>query len=143
FTGLSKVGDPTTYPLTIQNTGNTTLYLQNVSDTLLGNIVVNGVYQAPVAPVTSITPGCGASLAPGASCTISVMRTVQPTDPDPTPNTVTFTYNDLPNFSGNQVSTSVTDSVNLFQPSATMSITASPAVAQVGDTISYTYTINN
>jgi uncharacterized repeat protein (TIGR01451 family) len=144
FQGLSKVGDPVTYPLTVQNTGSVTLYLQNVSDTLLGNIVSNGVYQAPVAPVTSITPGCGASLAPGASCTILVTRTVQAGDPDPTPNTVTFVYNSAPDFSGNQVMTSVNDLVNLFQPSAAMTETASPATAtMLGQVITYTFTVSN
>src|SRR5260370_1161659 len=43
FTGLSKVGDSVTYPLTVKNTGAIPLSIQNVTDTLLGNIVVNGV----------------------------------------------------------------------------------------------------
>src|SRR5262249_22480862 len=47
FTGLSKVGDPVTYPLTVQNTGAMPLFIQSVSDTLLGNIVVNNTLQQP------------------------------------------------------------------------------------------------
>src|SRR5205814_184691 len=41
FAGLSKVGDPVTYPLTVTNTGAMPLYIPTVADTLLGNGVVN------------------------------------------------------------------------------------------------------
>jgi uncharacterized repeat protein (TIGR01451 family) len=147
---LSKVGDPVTYPLTVRNDGGLPLFMKDVSDTLLGNIVVNGVVQAPVSPVTSINATDCLSAAknplqPGVSCTIFVTRTVQATDPDPTLNTTTFVYNSQsgPGFGGDAVSTSVTSRVNLFQPSATMTVTASPAVAEVGDAITYTYTVNN
>src|SRR5262249_58009007 len=97
FVGLSAVGQSVTYPLTVTNTGAVTLYLQNVSDTLLGNIVVDGVVQAPVAPVTRIDASglsSGGSLAPGATVTLFVTRTPQATDPNPTLNTVTFVFSD-------------------------------------------------
>jgi uncharacterized repeat protein (TIGR01451 family) len=154
FNGLSKVGDSVTYPLTVTNTGATKLYLQNVNDTLLGNIVVNGVVQQPGAAgvnpfVTAITTSglsADGSLAPGASVTFFVTRTVQAADPDPTPDTVTFVYNDDPGpaFGPDQVTTSVSDSVNLFQPSASMTVTASPTTAtSLGQVITYTYTVTN
>src|SRR5262249_51674733 len=146
FTGVSKVGDPVTYPLTVQNTGATTLYLQNVTDTLLGNIVLNGKVQAPVSPVTSIDASAVAAdghLDPGQSVTIFVTRIVQATDPDSTFDTVTFAYNDSPAFTDTPVTTSVTDSVNLFQPSATLTLSASPTSATVGTPITYTYTVTN
>src|SRR5262249_37849696 len=61
FTGLSKfdtflnIGDDVTYPLTVQNTGGMPLFIQSVTDTLLGNIVVNHTLQQPSAVgVTSI-----------------------------------------------------------------------------------------
>jgi hypothetical protein len=116
FQDLSAVGQSVTYPLKVTNSGGVRLYLQGVSDTLLGDIVVNGVVKAPVAPVTSIDASglsSDGSLAPGASLTILVTRTVQPTDPDPTLNTVTFVFNDRADFSGVAVATSVTDSVDL------------------------------
>src|SRR5262249_25897996 len=102
FTGLSKFdtflnqGDTVTYPLTVQNTGGMPLFIQSVTDTLLGNIVANHTLQAPVAPVTSITSAFNFStaLAPGASLTIFVTRPVQANDPDPTPDTVTFVGTD-------------------------------------------------
>src|SRR5262249_8983095 len=146
--GLSKVGDSFTYPLTVANTGSSPLFLQNVTDTLLGSIVVNGVVQAPVAPVTSIDASALAAntpLLPGHSLTIFVTRTVQPGDPDPTFDTVTFDFNDKADFSGDIVSSPpVTNSVNLFQPSAPLTVTASPTTAQhLGDPITYTYTVTN
>src|SRR5437660_3480991 len=95
--GLSKVGDSFTYPLTVQNTGAMPLYIQSVSDTLLGTIVVNHTLRQPGAAgvnpyVTSIQSSFDFSqpLAVGASLTINVTRTVQASDPDPTNDTVTF-----------------------------------------------------
>jgi uncharacterized repeat protein (TIGR01451 family) len=152
FTGLSKFdtftnqGDFVTYPLTVQNTGGMPLFIQSVTDTLLGNVVVNHTLQQPSAVgVTSITSNFDFSqpLAPGASLTILVTRQVQQTDPDPTNNTVTFVGTDDLAGTADPIRTSVSDSVNLFQPSATMTLTASPSAGVVGTPITYTYTVNN
>jgi uncharacterized repeat protein (TIGR01451 family) len=152
FTGLSKFdtqtgqGDVVTYPLTVQNTGGMPLYIQSVTDSLLGNIVVNHTLQAPTAPVTSITSSFNFStaLAPGQTLTIFVTRPVQQTDPDPTPDTVTFIGTDDLAGTADPISTSVTNSVNLFQPSASLTETASPATAtSLGQVITYTFTVNN
>jgi uncharacterized repeat protein (TIGR01451 family) len=151
FTGLSKFdtfthqGDTVTYPLTVQNTGGMPLYIQSVSDSLLGNIVVNHTLQAPTAPVTSITSAFNFStpLAPGASLTILVSRPVQATDPDPTPDTVTFVGTDDLAGTADPITTSVSNSVNLFQPSVSMTETASPSAGVVGTPITYTYTVTN
>jgi hypothetical protein len=116
FSTRSAVGQSVRYPLTVTNTGSGTLYLQDVTDTLLGNIVVNGVVQPPVAPVTAIDASAlnaDRSLAPGTSVTICVTRTVQPIDRDPTVNTVTFVFNDRADLSGARVTASATDSVDL------------------------------
>lgn len=147
FTGLDRVGDSVTYPLTVQNTGANALFIQNVTDTLLGDIVLDGVVQAPVGPVTSIDASAlspDGSLAPGQSVTIFVTRTVQSGDPDPTFNTTTFVYNDAADFSSNEFTTSVIDSVNLFQPSVELTVTATPDTAlHLGDPITYTFTVTN
>jgi uncharacterized repeat protein (TIGR01451 family) len=150
FSGISKVGDPVTYPLTVTNTGGMPLYIQSVSDTVLGNIVVNHTLQQPGAAgvnqfVTSITSGFNFSqaLAPGASLTISVTRTVQPGDPDPTNSTVTFIGTDDLAGKADPITTSASNSVNLFQPSATLTVTASPTAAAVGTSIDYHYTMTN
>src|SRR5262249_51696082 len=82
-------------------------------------------------------------LAPGASLTIFVTRTVQASDPDPTPNTTTFTATDDLAGADTPITTSVSDSVNLFQPSATLTETVSPTAGVVGTSLTYTYTVTN
>jgi uncharacterized repeat protein (TIGR01451 family) len=152
FSSISKVGDSVTYPLTVINTGATTLFLQNVTDTLLGTIVVNGVVQQPGAPgvnpfVTSIaTSGVNpdGSLAPGAIAVFSVARTVQAGDPDPTNSTATFNYNASSALTGEVETASADNSVNLFQPSASLTETVSPTSAtSLGQVITYTFTVTN
>src|SRR5262249_52522623 len=83
-------------------------------------------------------------LAPGASLTIFVTRTVQAGDPDPTPSTVTFTATDDLAGTDAPIMASVTDSVNLFQPSAKMTPTANPTTAPfLGQVITYTAAVSN
>src|SRR5262249_50328999 len=124
-------GDLVTYPLTVQNTGAMPLYIQSVTDTLLGNIVLNHTLQAPTAPVTSITASNPAYFGPNAIAlpvngivTINVTRPVQQSDPDPTPDTTTFIGTDDLAGNDDQIKTTSSNSVNLFQPSATLSETA-------------------
>src|SRR5262245_53836460 len=126
FTGLSKVGDAITYELTVKNTGAMEMFLEDVSDSLLGNLVVDGVVQAPSGPITNINVGgfdLDSPLEPGDSLTVFVTRTVQPTDDDPTVSTTTFVFNDEADFSGEQITDSAVNSVNLFQPSVTLDVT--------------------
>jgi hypothetical protein len=146
FTGLSKVGDLVTYPLTVQNTGAMPLFIQSVSDTLLGDIVVNHSLQTPVAPATSISSAFNFTqpLSPGARLTIFVTRPVQATDSDPTASTVTFIGTDDLAGTDNPITASATNSVNLFQPSASMTETASPSsTSNPGQVITYTFTVSN
>jgi uncharacterized repeat protein (TIGR01451 family) len=157
FTGLSKFdtrtgqGDVVTYQLTVQNTGAMPLYIQSVTDTLLGTIVSNHTLQAPTAPVTSITASnnayFGASaipLAVGDTVTIQVSRPVQSTDPDPTNSTTTFIGTDDLAGTEDQIKTTSSNSINLFQPSASLSETVSPTTAtQAGQVITYTFTVTN
>jgi uncharacterized repeat protein (TIGR01451 family) len=151
FTALSKVGDTVVYPLIVQNNGNTPLFLQNVSDTFLGKIVVDGVMQQASSPginpfVTSIASSFDPAfpLAPGQSATFYVTRPVQPTDPDPTVSTATFSLNKAADFSSEPVIETATNSVNLFRPSATLTVTSSDSTADhLGQVITYTYTVTN
>jgi uncharacterized repeat protein (TIGR01451 family) len=83
--------------------------------------------------------GCGASLAPGQSCTINVTRTVLDTDPNPLPNTVTVIYS----LSGDEVSRSDDHSVDLFDPSITFEKTADKTLTKAGDTVTYTLELCN
>jgi uncharacterized repeat protein (TIGR01451 family) len=151
FNGLSKVGDPVTYPLTVQNTGAAPLFIQSVSDTLLGNIVVNHTLQQPGAAgvdpsVTSISTSFNFSqqLQPGASLTVFVTRTVQAGDPDPTTSTVSFAGTDDLAGHDDAIPASAINSVNLFQPSASLTVTPNPATATfLGQVITYTFTVTN
>ncbi len=137
---LSKAGDGANYTITIENTGGITLFKEDISDTLLGAITIDGVDQTPHQFVTSNT--CGVSLAPGASCTIAATRTVLGTDPDPLPNTVTVVYRSNPLLIGDTVTRTDSHSVNLFQPSVTIDKTGD-ALSKVGDGVVYTITVNN
>ena len=118
---LSKVGDPVNYTITVTNTSsNDTPNLVNgtITDTLLGNLL------DPANPfVTDKT--CTATLATTAgvdSCVIHATRTVQAGDADPLPNTVTVHYN--PSGFPNDITANDSHSVNLFQPSFTVTKTA-------------------
>ena len=136
---LSKVGDPASYTITVENTGQATLYKRNISDTLLGAITTNGVDQAnPL--ITGNT--CGASLAAGASCTITASRTVQAGDPDPLPNTVSILYTEKANFTGLAFNDSDDHSVNLFQPAVTIT-KEGDGLSKATDPVTYTFTIKN
>jgi uncharacterized repeat protein (TIGR01451 family) len=136
----------------VTNTGANPLFIQNVNDSFLGTLVSGHTLKKPGdagvnAFVTSISAGgfnFSQPLASGASLTISVTRTVQAGDSDPTTSTFTFTGTDDLAGLDDPISASATTSVNLFQPSTTMSLTASPTTAtQLGQVITYTYTVNN
>ena len=143
---LSKVGDDVDYTITIENTGALTVWKDDISDTVFGNLVVNGVNQADPNAWTDFNfataDPCGASLAPGADCTIEVTRTVQEGDDDPLPNTVTATYRGHSDLSGSAVSASDDHEVDLFQPGVDITKDGS-AVSKVGDDVTYDYTIEN
>jgi uncharacterized repeat protein (TIGR01451 family) len=128
---LSKVGDDVTYTFKIENTssGDTpNLVLDSIDDTLLGNLADG---EAP--------PECG-NLAPGATCTFDMTRTVQAGDPDPLDNTVTVHYH--PAEFPNDITATDSHSVNLFQPSVTIDKTGDE-LSKVGDSVDYTITVNN
>ncbi len=136
---LSKIGDSVDYTITVSNPGVVPLFKEDITDTLLGDITLNGVDQAnPL--ITSNT--CGVSLAPDASCTITATRTVLATDPDPLPNTVTVVYDSSVGLLGAELSRSDDHSVNLFQPSVTIDKTGD-TLSKVGDSVDYDITVTN
>jgi uncharacterized repeat protein (TIGR01451 family) len=137
---LSKIGDPVNYTITVENTGQATLYKRNISDTLLGAIATNGVNVNPNGYVTANT--CGASLAPGATCTITATRTVQAGDPDPLPNTVSILYSEKANFTGLEFTDSDDHEVNLFQPAVMIEKTGDE-LSKATDSVTYTFKITN
>ncbi|MFC3530805.1 hypothetical protein ACFOLG_01265 [Vogesella facilis] len=137
---LSKVSDPVDYSITITNTGIQTLYKQAISDSVLGAITVNGVDQSNSYVIGNT---CGASLAGGASCVVTLRRTVQAGDPDPLPNTATATYREKSNLTGTSLTETSGHEVNLFQPSITLTKTADPTAILQGDTVNYKITLTN
>ena len=71
-------------------------------------------------------------------------RPVQQADPDPTPDTVTFVGTDDLAGLSDPITASANNSVNLFQPSATLTVTAAPTTAtSLGTPVTYTFTVNN
>ncbi|MWV14689.1 hypothetical protein F3I16_01415 [Pseudomonas sp. L-22-4S-12] len=134
---LSKVGDPASYTITVTNTSSAdspNLVNGTIVDTLLGDLLAANQYVS--------NSSCTGTLATGASCVIQATRTVQVGDPDPLPNTVTVHYN--PSGFPNDITDSDDHSVNLFQPSVAVDKTANCDLdVIVGQTITYSYTINN
>ena len=127
---LSKVGDDVTYDFTITNTGSPdspNLLLDSVIDSLLGDLA-------------AAAPAACDSLAPGASCSFSVTRTVLAVDPDPLDNTVTVHYH--PDGFANDVTDSDSHSVDLFNASILVTKDG-PATADLGDDVTYDFTITN
>ncbi len=138
---ISKVGDEVNYTVTIQNTGSLPLYKDDISDTLLGSITINGVDQTNAYVQTNT---CGATLAIGASCTITLKRTVQAGDADPLPNTVSVVYRGRSDLSGSAVSGSDDHSVNSFSNGRShLTRGVSAHLSKVGDEATYTLTLNN
>jgi hypothetical protein len=136
---LSKVGDPADYTITIENTGAIALFKESIIDDVFGDIT-DGVGLDPA--VSNYVSNCGASLASGASCTITLTYTVQAGDADPLVNTVTATYDNEADFSGTDVTDSDDHSVELFQPSVTIDKTGD-TLSKVGDSVDYTITVSN
>lgn len=136
---LSKIGDPVDYTITIENTGRATLYKRNISDTLLGAITTNGVDQSNTYVLANT---CSASLAPDASCTITLRRTVQAGDPDPLPNTASILYSEKSDFTGLEFTASDDHTVNLFQPAVTID-KSGDSLSKETDAANYTFTITN
>ena len=120
---LSKVGDPVNYTITITNNGVGVATRTSVNDSLLGDV----------------SSSFAATLAPGASTTATLTRTVLAGDPDPLLNTVTAIYS-----SGASSDTATaSDSTNLFQPAVTLVKTGNLSTANPGQTVNYTITAAN
>lgn len=136
---LSKVGDDVEYTITVENTGAVTTFKDDITDTLLGDITVDGVDQANPNVVSNT---CGASLAAGATCEITLAYTVQEGDPDPLPNEVTVHYTGKADLSDTGVSATDDHSVNLFQPSVEVDKSGDD-LSKVGDDVDYVFEITN
>jgi len=126
----SKVGDPADYTVTITNDGDVELFIQDVDDTLAGDLTADAVAD------------CG-SLAVDETCVFNYSYTVQADDPDTLVNVVTVTATSGSDGSGMSASDDGTATVNLFQPSIEVAKVADVETALVGDTVTYTVRITN
>ena len=138
---LSKVGDSVDYNITITNTGMATLYKDDIDDSLVGDITINGVNQDTA--IDYVT-NCGVSLAPGASCTITYSRLITADDVTPVENIVNVNYNSSPQLNGQGISFEVADNhdVELFVPGVTVTKTGD-LLSTVGDPVDYVFTVTN
>jgi len=144
---LSKVGDLEVAGSPIVNTSPVTIYLQNIHDSFLGNLL-----HAPVSPVVSIsgringapvTLQAGLALPAGEVLDVIVTRTVQATDPNPTVGTRTYIFSANADGTGATVQGVSRWNVSIFQPSVTIGLTVDKPSAAVGDKVTYTATIAN
>ena len=120
---LSKVGDAVNYSITVTNNGDGVATRTSVNDSLQGNI--SALFSA--------------TLAPGASQTVTYSRTVQAGDPDPLLNTVTAIYS-----SGASSDTATASaSTNLFQPAISITKNCAPDPVEVGQNVLCTIVISN
>src|SRR5262252_1919218 len=153
--GVSKPTDTATYTISMTNNGAQTLFLQNVTDvtgasagnTLLGSIVLNGVVQAaPAGETFSVPAGALDGLAPGETQTITVTRLTTAADliHDPIITKTNVVFNSKADFTGDTITHDpAVNTIDLFNPAVLITKTANKTAAQVGDTITYTYTITN
>ncbi len=121
---LSKVGDPTDYTLTLNNTSSTDTpnLACTITDAMLG---INE----------------NVTLASGASHVLTATYIVPAGAPDPLVNTAQLRCSPI-GFS-NVYTASDDHSVNLFQPSITFDKTSADTLSKVGDDVNYTLTLNN
>ncbi len=122
---LSKVGDNVTYTLVVYND------CSSDSPNLAGTVSIEALKWSD-----NFT-----GLASGDNITWSIPWTIPETDSDPYGVTADVTCS--PTGFTNVYTDSACWSTNLFQPDFTITKTASPEFAEVGDTITYTYTITN
>ena len=121
----AAMGETVTYQFSVTNTGNVTVNALTLTDDKLGEITLNT-----------------ASLAPGATATGSAEHTIVETDlPGPLTNVATARATDSQN---KPVTSTATATVTLTYTSS-MSVAKVPSstTARVGESITYTYTVNN
>ena len=122
------IGETVTYDITVTNTSNEPLTAVTAIDNLSG------------LPVTLTFPTTPGELAPGETATGSFDYTIPPSVPDPLLNRVTASGR-AP--SGVVVSSSAIALVDIREADISLSKTATPGTALIGDTITYTFDVTN
>jgi len=127
---LSKIGDPITYTITIENTGAGDLFLDSLLDTSLGDLTDN-----------AFGGGCGA-LQVGQRCSFGISTTVPEESDDPIDSRITTSMFGSAGSGVSSISGSDDNQVNLFQPSVDV-IKTGDILSTAGNTVTYTITIIN
>ncbi|MEM3666851.1 MAG: SdrD B-like domain-containing protein, partial [Candidatus Bathyarchaeia archaeon] len=117
----AHVGDEIEYSFNITNTGNVPLLIENVTDNVIGSIMINQL------------------LEPNQWIIVNAKYTVKESDPDPLANTATVyaTYN------SSTLSASDTWIIDILHPSIMVEKTANATEAYIGDTIQYKINVTN
>ena len=141
---LSKIGDPVTYTYEIFNRGGVTLHLQSIIDTGDNNNGAGlGDLSADAPPACdTLTPDDLNDAGGTDQCSFTKGYTVLAGDDDPLDNTVTVVYDSKVTLDGSEVTDDDPHSVNLFQPSLTLTKTGD-TLSKVGDEVNYTIEVCN
>lgn len=125
---IAKVGDTITYDVVITNDGALTVTKNSIEDSLAGDITNLG--------------NCGATLAPGASCSIQYTYLVAANGPDPRINTVTANYS----VGASGVADTSNSAAELFTPAITLNKTANDqksVTIDQGQSVTYKIVLTN
>jgi uncharacterized repeat protein (TIGR01451 family) len=125
---FALVGDTISYSISIENTGNETLNITSVVDTVDGHAGVN------------ITASFPATVAAGATVTRTYQYVVQAGDPSPLPNSVAVVANGATSHATINGSASCENPI--LHPDISITKTC-PRTSPVGDDITYDITITN
>ena len=133
---LSKIGDLTSYTITITNTGGLALFPQSINDTLAGSLSAgsfseSGTDNDILDLGETWTRTYDAQIPQGAS--------------DPFVNTVTAIFDTQANLSGIEVTRNDEHSVNLFQPAIDVlkEVVSAPATIVAGSVVRFRITITD
>ncbi len=125
----ASIGDLVTYKFTVCNCGTTTLTVDSVGDSLLGDLTA-----------AFTTANSGTTLAVGACTSFTATRTVLSTDPSPLDNTITVSAHN----GGTPATASSTWSITIVPgPCLSVAKVANVTAASVGDTVTYKFTVCN
>ncbi len=131
---LSKIGDQTSYTITITNTGTADLFPQSISDTLAGALSAGSFTESGSGTKDNI-------LQTKEVWTHTYSLPIPQDATDPFVNTVTAIFDTESNLLGFDSTRSDSHSVNLFQPAIDVVKSADRSTAAIGDTITYTYVV--